>query len=159
MARTKAKEQLIRDALSGKRDKGGFTELMNMVMLEGGGSVLEESALVEAILEAGTNTEATTPEADGKTALIIAAEAGNAWAVEALLAANANVGARSESGLTALMAAAGKGHVATVEVLLAGGADPAAMLELQTGTKITALDIAANYEHDEVVEVLKRTVD
>jgi ankyrin repeat protein len=65
---------------------------------------------------------ATTPI--GRTPLHLAAAAGHAEAVKALLSLGANPAIRGARGATPLHEAAGKGHLAVVQALLDGGADP-----------------------------------
>ena len=62
----------------------------------------------------------------GATALMAAAEAGHADAVELLLDAGADPDIRRDGGLTALMFAAASGSLRAVTSLLDAGADPAA---------------------------------
>ena len=61
------------------------------------------------------------------TPLHWAAHFGNAEAIEALIAAGANLEARSESGFTPLHEAAYFGKAETIEALLRAGADPKAL--------------------------------
>jgi ankyrin repeat protein len=62
----------------------------------------------------------------GKTALILAAAAGHAKVVEALIDLHADVQAQDKNGATALILAATEGHAEAVRVLLKHGADVAA---------------------------------
>lgn len=75
--------------------------------------------IVEHLLRSGANTEVRGPE--DATALMKAAEWGHDAAVGALLAADADVAARSHHGETPLMWAS---TAAVVEALIAAGADP-----------------------------------
>ena len=70
------------------------------------------------------------------SALAIAADAGNAVAIELLLAAGAPVDARADrAAMTALMLAAGRANPQAVAALLAAGANP----KLRTSGGFTAL--------------------
>ena len=72
----------------------------------------------------------------GRSALVVAADAGNAVAIELLLAAGAPVDARADrAAMTALMLAAGRANPQAVAALLAAGANP----KLRTSSGFTAL--------------------
>ena len=78
--------------------------------------------VVKLLISAGASLEATQT-LDGTTALMIAADRGNAQAVHALLDAGASVEAKRTDGTTALMLAVNKGHAEVVKRLLEAGAD------------------------------------
>ena len=82
--------------------------------------------------------------------LVLAAEAGEAEVVDALLAAGASPGAAAADGDTALIAAARWGHRAVVARLLAAGADT----EARNAEKMTALMAAAGRGDLESVRLL-----
>jgi uncharacterized protein len=63
-------------------------------------------------------------DADGKTALLWAADQGDATILEILIKAGAKVDQATKTGVTPLMAAARKGNQEAVDTLLAAGADP-----------------------------------
>lgn len=72
----------------------------------------------------------------GRSALVVAADAGNAVAIELLLAAGAPVDARADrAAMTALMLAAGRANPQAVAALLAAGANP----KLRTSSGFTPL--------------------
>src|SRR5262245_31522868 len=80
------------------------------------------AAVIEKLLKAGANPNAALPS--GETVLMTASFAGNADAVKALLAGDANVNARETAkGQTALMWAASEGHRDVVRALLDDRAD------------------------------------
>lgn len=79
-----------------------------------------------------------------------AAIAGDADAVQRLLALGLPIDAADPQGCTALLRAAGGGHLAIVQALLAGGADPG--LHARTGA--TPLSAAISMRHAGVVEAL-----
>src|SRR5207245_330280 len=64
-----------------------------------------------------------TKGVEGQTALMLAARGGHAAVVDALLAAKADVNAKTKNGITALIKAAEGGHAQVVKTLLAAGAD------------------------------------
>ena len=78
--------------------------------------------VIGRLLAAGADPNTALP--GGETALMSAARTGSVRAVEALLAAGADVKAAEETrGQTALMWAAGEGHADVGRLLLAAGAD------------------------------------
>ena len=86
----------------------------------------------------------------GKTALMRAAEAGDAESVQRLIDAGANVNATDMSGRTALMWAALGGHAGVVRLLLYAGAD--AYASHKNG--VTAFMLAQARGHKDVVDIL-----
>ena len=83
--------------------------------------------ILDCLLGAGVGLDVNHATRDLCTPLYIAASYGNARAVEALIAAGANLESRSADGFTPLLAAASHGRAATVDVLLCAGADPMAL--------------------------------
>lgn len=78
----------------------------------------------------------TRVESSGMSPLAIAADAGNAVAIELLVAAGAPVDARADrASMTALMLAAGRANPQAFAALLAAGANP----KLRTSSGFTAL--------------------
>ena len=88
------------------------------------------------------------------TELHLAAGEGNTTSVLALIAAGADVKAKSHTGETALMWAARMGHTETVEELLAAGADLNATSNGWPEYGMTALTAAARYGHTETALAL-----
>ncbi len=76
----------------------------------------DDSKLLELALAEGVNVNA--PDADGRTALSIAAERRDAALLRRLLALRANVDAREKNGRTPLMIAAQQGDLETLDALL-----------------------------------------
>ena len=82
---------------------------------------------VRALISAGSDIEATTPE--GCTALMSAADQGHTKTIKALIAAGANVNAKSNKGSTALMFAVSRygyntdNSEAIAKMLIAAGAN------------------------------------
>lgn len=98
------------------------------------------------------------PDARGFTPLHIAASAGHARSVAALLAHGARADARSRcrgayDGCTALHCAVAAGHAEVVDVLLAAGADPDARDECG----YTALHLASELGHRDLVRRLLKS--
>ena len=79
-------------------------------------------AAVTALLAHGARVDAKD-DRRGQTALMWAAAEGHAPVVQALIDADADVGARVPSGFTPLLFAAREGHLAVVRLLLKAGAD------------------------------------
>ena len=98
------------------------------VLRDGAAEEIEEALAAQPDLtQVGTST---------MSALSIAADAGNAVAIELLLAAGAPVDARADrAAMTALMLAAGRANPQAVTVLLAAGANP----KLRTSSGFTPL--------------------
>ncbi len=82
--------------------------------------------------------------------LLEAAEAGDIAAVEALLAAGAQVNDASPSGETALMRATSKGRLNVVRLMLKAGAD----LNVRRADGMSPLIYAAFFGHTDVVQLL-----
>ena len=101
-----------------------------------------------AIIKRGININA--PDDKGKTALMIAAENGEAQTVQLLLDSGANHTLRAKDGQTALMFASFEGKLPAVDALLKAGADPNA----QDNTGGSPLIDAAFYGHPDVVVAL-----
>jgi serine/threonine protein kinase len=99
-----------------------------------------------------TDEETTVTNRRGETALMLAAERGQAAGVTTCLARGAGVNEKDKRGQTALMKAAANGHVAIVRLLLARGAE--VMERDQDGQ--TALAKAAAKGHAEIVALLKQ---
>ena len=135
----------------------------------------EPSRVVELLLEAGVNKD--MPDADGSTALMLAARADNVNATQRLLRAAANTELRDRRGATALTIAtrngraqivrlllearasigeqsliwaAKEGHAKIVKLLLKHGADR----NVPDTSGITALVHAADYGHSTVMQLL-----
>ena len=95
----------------------------------------------------GKGMDPNTPALNGEPVLVVAARAGYAGTVDALLAGKANVNARSTVGDNAIMAAALSGNLEIVKKLRAAGAE-------LDGTGWTPLIYAATGGKDSVVEYL-----
>jgi ankyrin repeat protein len=95
----------------------------------------------------GKGIDPNTVGPNGEPALVLAARAGYAGTVDALLAAKANVNARSAVGDSAIMAAALNGHTDLVKKLRGRGADI-------NNPGWTPLIYAATGGHDAIVEYL-----
>jgi ankyrin repeat protein len=101
------------------------------------------------LLEAGADPGSAN--ADGETALMVAARTGKTDAVNLLLARGANPNVKEGwRGQTALMWAAAEGHVATIAALVARGAD----LKARSNAGFTALLFAAREGRIAAVETL-----
>jgi ankyrin repeat protein len=86
--------------------------------------------MVTRLLDAGANPNIAL--LSGETPLMVAARAGKAAAVSALVAKGANPNARGARGQTALMWAVSQKHVEVVRLLVAAGADVHARSESWT---------------------------
>ncbi len=143
------------------RWKDGFTLLMKAANLTGDAGL----EIVKALLAAGALLECKCSEpskvpgikVNGNRALILAAWRGNIAVVKELVAAGANVDARSEGGDTALTvaAAAEQGHVSVVKALLAAGAGlEFSSISTDSWKGMTALLWAVCKGHHNVVQLL-----
>ena len=97
-------------------------------------------------------------DAAGETVLHVAAGAGHAGVVGALLAAGADANARNIFGYTALHRAAQKGRTACVAALLGSGAD-AGIKTKAGGAAQTALALAVAAGHEGTAEALRSDGD
>jgi ankyrin repeat protein len=95
----------------------------------------------------GRGMDPNTVGPNGEPVLVLAARANSTGTVDALLAAKANVNAKSAVGDTAIMAAALNGHLDLVKKLRARGAEI-------NGAGWTPLIYAATGGHDAIVEYL-----
>ena len=111
-----------------------------------------QSDMVRLLLNHGANIEAASE--GGWTPLLIAAKAGHADVVEALLSAHipANVNARTSSGMTALHWAAENGYARVVERILA---EDKAWKNPKDSFHTTPLLRAGQHGHVEIVQLLK----
>jgi hypothetical protein len=91
-----------------------------------------DAALVEAALEC-THTNLDAPNAEGQTALIIAAGRGHVQVARALADAGADLDATDANGHTAWQVATAAGHAAVATVLQAKAAERAAVWSAITG--------------------------
>lgn len=110
--------------------------------------------VVERLLIAKADADASGLENEGLTALQVASKRGHLQVVDFLLGAGADVNADAAplEGLTALQAASSGGHVTVVERLLYAGADvnaPGAVVE-----GLTALQAASSGGYLQVVDFL-----
>lgn len=98
--------------------------------------VLRDGDAEEIAAALAAQPDLTHVGTSGMSALSLAADAGNAVAIELLLAAGAPVDARADrAAMTALMLAAGRENPQAVAALLAAGANP----KLRTSSGFTAL--------------------
>ncbi len=112
---------------------------------------------VEALLRHGAAATVDAREGwRGQTALMWASAEGHAAVVAPLVAAGADVDARSDGGFTPLAFAVRAGHGAAVEALLAAGAD--VNLALPDGTSALHLAVV-NARYDVAVQLLEHGAD
>jgi hypothetical protein len=109
---------------------------------------IQQPGMLQSVIQSGRDIDFELP--DGKTALMLAAEQGNASAVRQLLAAGAAPNARSRNGGTALMYAASIGSSTVVRTLLQTGS---AVNSMNVEGK-TALMAAAGGGHVDTVRIL-----
>ena len=103
------------------------------------------------LVDAGASLD--TINAEGDTALILAASEGHARICSLLIARGADVKAHSHVGYTALHDAAADGHVAVIEALVRGGAE---LDETANVSQFTPLAIAVQKQHlDAVTKLLE----
>jgi ankyrin repeat protein len=124
------------------------------------GATLGRVAIVAELIHAGAQVDAQDEE--GFTALHHAAARGHRGVVESLIAARADVHARSAAGETPLMLASRPlfgevgeglgGDLGTVELLLRAGSDVSA----RSATGKTALSIAQEARLTDVIALLER---
>ena len=108
------------------------------------------AAVIEALLQAGTNIESRSRDG-GQTPLLAAAELGDEAMVQKLLHLGANIHARSDNGFTPLIAAVRRnGNNRIVKDLLMSGA----RIDDTTNEGQTALIIAAQYGFLDLVNAL-----
>ena len=105
----------------------------------------DRAAQVKEFLAKGMDPNTVGP--NGEPVLVLAARANSNATVDALLAAKANVNAKSAVGDTAIMAAALNGHLDLVKKLRTRGAEI-------NGAGWTPLIYAATGGHDAIVEYL-----
>ena len=126
-------------------DNEGWTVLMVMAKLG-------HAEVAKVLLAAGADVNAVGDH--GQTALMVMGLTWDEYAAakiaEILLSAGANVNAADNEGETALMWAANLGHAKIAKMLLSAGANPNA-----TDNGKTALDIAKEKVHSEVVRILE----
>lgn len=91
----------------------------------------------------------------GRTALILAAGAGQSRIVGVLITAGAKLDATTKSGRTALMAASKRGDADSVKLLLRHGA----LLSGKSQEGATAHDLAIEYKQDEVARLIEEAID
>jgi len=108
----------------------------------------QQPGMLQSVIQSGRDIDFELP--DGKTALMLASEQGDASAVRQLLAAGAAPNARSRNGSTALMYAASIGSNAVVRTLLQSGS---AVNSMNVEGK-TALMTAAGGGNVETVRIL-----
>ena len=92
-------------------------------------------------------------DAEGKTALMKAAELGKAQVINKLVERGADMNARDKYGFTSLMIAASKGEVESIEALVRSGAD----VNARNNDGSTSLMIAASEGEVESIEALVRS--
>jgi ankyrin repeat protein len=110
----------------------------------------------------GTTKSPDRPELEGATPLILAAMAGDAAVMRALVEGKADPQLKTPQNGTVLMAAAGMGHVQGEDLIKDSSALDAAKLAVQLGVDVkaadsagnTALHYAAYMRHDAVVQFL-----
>lgn len=111
-----------------------------------------EGWVAGSIVQITPVVQGATSSAGLHTALLNAANQGNANAVRTLLAQGAEINAVSSRGETALMLAAYNGHTATVQALLASGAT----VQAADAQGWTPLILATRQGHADLVRLLQR---
>ena len=129
-------------------EKTGVTALMSAVIMFG------RSNVAKLLLERGAHV--TGKFVQGVTPLMRAAEAGSSDIVALLIKAGSDVKARSASGETVLQWAVLSGDLKTVRMILDVLTRENASINERNEDKKTALSLALDNHHDEIVELLKR---
>jgi len=130
--------------------RGGREEKAEVPPLEGDARRQAVGRVRERLRAGALAGEADRKGPGGRPLLVLAADAGEAEIVDALLAAGARPSVAADDGDTALIAAARWGHRAVVARLLAAGAD----VETRNGDRLTALMAAAGRGDLECVRLL-----
>ena len=115
--------------------------------------------VVRALVEIG-HASVDVRTGEGRTALILAAQAGDTPTVRFLLDSGADIEAYSKSRLSALSEAVAQGHVQTVQLLIERGAElqPSQFKPGQTLMHIVAENAGSNdgHEYAEIVSILAK---
>jgi ankyrin repeat protein len=125
-----------------------------------------EAALIELLIAHGANVNARET-AKGQTALMWAAVRGDLPVAKALLAAGADIHARTTAGSTPLHFAVQQGSLSVAQLVLEKGADPNAALTVrqidqetqayvEVLANVTPLWLATTIRHEELAELLLR---
>ena len=136
---TAVKKHLKAGAAVTKGDKNGCDALYNAVSCLWGPEdpqAANQKSLVEFLVAHGADINKRYAYLSGWTPLILAASSGRVAAMEALLAAGAEIDAADDHGYTALMRAALNGHDAAVKLLLENGADTAKQVGKSNALKL-----------------------
>lgn len=104
----------------------------------------------ESVNEVMRDTNIDVQDAQGRTALVIAAAQGNSGAVRALISGKANVNIEDKNGQTALFEAVLAGHAEIVQLLLVAGA----ATDHRVWEGWTPLHAACAWNHGECVRLL-----
>ena len=110
---------------------------------------IEFDDCIPALLISG-NADPNLQSEEGYTALMLFAQYNYVSGVGILLNAQVNVNAQDQHGRTALHHSASKGNLTTTELLLSAGAN----LSLVDSDGKTAVDVALDFQHDEVCQLL-----
>lgn len=135
---------LIREAADVNSAQGDGMTALHWAALHG------DDAMARLLLYAGANVRATT-RLGAYSPLFLAAEAGFAPVVDALLEAGASAAEPATDGVTPLMMAAGSGNTDALRLLLGAGADVSAA-ETERGQ--TALSFAAAFNNPSAITLL-----
>jgi len=139
--------------------KEGKLELVKAMLAHGADP---NARMKKAPARVGGSKNGALPELDGATPLMLAAMAGDAEVMRALVAAGADPKLKTPQNGTVLMAAAGLGHVQGEDFVKDTNARDAAKLAIDLGVDPkatdavgnTALHYAAYMRHDAVVQLL-----
>ncbi len=135
---------LIKQAVDVNAAQGDGMTALHWASLNG------DAELAQLLLYAGANVRATT-RLGGYSPLYLAAKAGHAKVIDALLNAGTNPNSTAVDGLTPLMMAASSGNAEAVELLVKRGADVNAR-ESENGQ--TPLAFAAAFNRPEAIRTL-----
>jgi ankyrin repeat protein len=116
-----------------------------------GDSMLEQAARSMYSKNGETSIDVRSKNADGDTALHVAALWGDVSVVDRLLQAGAFVNEPGAGGRTALYYAALEGHQAVAERLLAAGADPDQIVDIGMSSR----DVASQRKDERLLELFE----
>lgn len=136
-------DELIGRGADYRLDKEGFS-LLHLAAYYG------QTAIIDRLLSLGLDIDAQDQNGEGRTALIWAAETGNADTLRHLLEKGADPHLSDEEGFTALDTAVGEGHTELVRLLLDAGVD----VNQRTHNNGTVLHTAIAWEREDIVELL-----
>ncbi len=105
-------------------------------------------------LSASYSSDLNAYDANGNTALMVAAAHGDVQQVQNLIDQGAEIDARGRIGNTALIYAAQEGHTEIVETLIEAGAD----INVYNDYRATADNLAKGHGHRDIAKTLEAVI-